>query len=67
MSYTEKPPLGVMPRWFHDRNRLFDLMHAVHRYSQVGKAVPEEWVVEAIELAQEMTAAPSLGGKRGEV
>ncbi len=56
-----------MPRWFHDRNRLFDLMHAVHRYSQVGKAVPEEWVVEAIELAQEMTAAPSLGGKRGEV
>ena len=46
-----KPPLGVVPRNFADRDRFEDLKSAIMRYAEQGFAMPLDWVIEFNELA----------------
>ena len=47
---TEKPPLGLKPRWQVDEERLADLDAAIDRYREFGKPVPNEWNKEMQEI-----------------
>ena len=51
-SLTEsiKPSIGIIPRKFHEENRITALMEAINRYLSDGKMIPEEWVDELSEL-----------------
>ena len=46
----EKPPLGVMPKYFWDKKRVSDLVSAMQRYIDAEKPIPKEWVDEYNEL-----------------
>ena len=48
----EQPLLGVMPLWCHNELRLEALQAAVYRFIERGKAIPEEWLLEAADLIQ---------------
>jgi hypothetical protein len=45
-----KPPIGIIPRKFHEENRISDLMCAIEKYLSDGRSIPEEWVDELNEL-----------------
>ena len=47
---TERPPIGVRPRYVHDQSRLSELFQAVLRYMTSGCAIPQEWIEEIDEL-----------------
>jgi len=49
-TYTEKPPIGVMPKHIWDAKRKQDLLEAVMRYMDKNKPVPVEWIQEFNEL-----------------
>lgn len=46
----KKPPIGVLPRVFHDEKRLHDLAHTIHRRLQDTTSIPPEWIEEYNEL-----------------
>lgn len=52
-SYTEKPPLGVMPKDMWDYKRKTKLIEAMCRYLNAEKDIPKEWVDEYNELCKE--------------
>lgn len=45
-TQIEKPPLGLLPSniWIH--KRISEIMRAIIRYEDAGKAAPPEWYVE---------------------
>jgi hypothetical protein len=47
---TEKPPLGLVPRYVRDTQRLQEILEAMHRYSAAGKVIPKLWSDELAEL-----------------
>jgi hypothetical protein len=47
---TEKPPLGLIPRYIRDTQRLQEILEAMHRYSVGGKVIPKLWSDELAEL-----------------
>ena len=47
---VEKPPLGLIPLYLHNYNRLNDIKVAIVRYKEVGKDVPQEWLFEENDL-----------------
>jgi hypothetical protein len=49
-NVSSKPQLGVIPRKFHEENRITALTEAINRYLSDGKLLPEEWVDELNEL-----------------
>ena len=46
----EKPPIGLTPKDVWEqlciRDRISDILGAMHRYARVGKPIPYEWVEE---------------------
>lgn len=50
MTNETRPVLGLTPRFIEEEYRMADIMDAMARYSRAGKAIPEEWVTEAVEL-----------------
>lgn len=48
-----KPPLGLIPKKFHDENRLFQIIEAMDRYLHVKKSIPIEWLEEYNQLTKE--------------
>ena len=42
----EKPPIGLKPKWIHDKQRQTEIMAAINRYLEVDKTPPKEWVIE---------------------
>lgn len=46
----ENPPLGLIPLYLHNYNRLNDIKVAIVRYKEVGKDVPQEWLFEENDL-----------------
>jgi hypothetical protein len=50
----EKPPIGVTPRFVHDRQRLQEIKNAVSAYMETGFPIPVEWIKEYNELSQTM-------------
>ena len=45
-SKVDKPPLGLKPKWVHDRQRQGEIMKAINRYLEAGKTPPKEWAIE---------------------
>jgi hypothetical protein len=43
---SEKPPLGLRPKYISDSDRADEIMAAIHRYEAAGKIIPEAWYVE---------------------
>lgn len=49
-----KPPVGIMPRFVHDRQRLKEIKNAVNAYMETEFPMPVEWIIEYNELCQSM-------------
>lgn len=47
-----KLPLGVMPKWQHDRLRYIALQKAIVRYLEAGIEPPMVWAQEAAEIKE---------------
>ena len=47
---TQKPPLGLIPRWLIDEQRKADIDAAIDRYKAAGVAIPREWISEYREI-----------------
>ena len=45
-SRSERPPLGLKPKWIHDQQRQGEIMDAINRYLEAGKTPPKEWALE---------------------
>lgn len=45
-----KPPIGIIPRKFHEENRITALMETINRYLSDGRMIPEEWHNELNDL-----------------
>ena len=47
---NEKPPLGLTPidiyNYTVDRNRAYQIIYAIKRYSEHKKSIPKEWIEE---------------------
>lgn len=55
MSFdSNKPPLGVKPRWIADYHRLQEVHAAVGRYLEQREPIPQEWLDEIQELAAKL-------------
>ena len=47
-----KPPIGIMPKRFHDGQRLQDLANAINRRLCEPYEIPLEWVTEYNQLVE---------------
>ena len=43
---TKKPPLGLVPRYIRDGERVTEILEAIGRYNDAGQPVPQEWLDE---------------------
>ena len=50
IKYDDKPPIGIMPRYIHNSNRMVEILDAMERYSKSSRSIPVEWVVELKDL-----------------
>lgn len=50
VNFSSKPPLCIIPKEIHDKNRLNDINNAIDRYLQGSKDVPAAWLIEKKEL-----------------
>ena len=41
-----KPPIGLIPKWVHDMDRLEEVRAAINRYFIAELEIPVEWVEE---------------------
>ncbi len=41
-----KPPVGIEPKWHHDKIRKENLAAAIMRYLDADLPVPQEWLKE---------------------
>lgn len=46
----DKPPLGVLPKFLWDEQRMVDLTEAINRFMDANEPVPSEWVQELAEI-----------------
>lgn len=44
------PPLGLRPKYIHDKTRIKEILDAMKRYSEQRFPIPIEWVEELKEL-----------------
>ena len=44
------PPLGLKPKYIHDKTRIKEILDAMERYSERRFLIPIEWVEELKEL-----------------
>jgi hypothetical protein len=45
-----KPPLGLIPKWIREKERLDEVQEAILRYYNSGLEIPIKWVIEYNEL-----------------
>lgn len=43
---TSKPPLGLKPKYIHDKARVKEILDAMERYSYQRFPIPIEWIEE---------------------
>ena len=48
-----KPPLGLKPKYIHDKARVKEILDAMERYSYQRFPVPIEWIQELRELIKQ--------------
>lgn len=46
IEVKSKPPLGVMPKYIWDAERLADLTRAIKEYAEAQLRLPNEWIDE---------------------
>ena len=44
------PPLGLKPKYIHDKTRIKEILDAMERYSEQRFPIPLEWIEELREL-----------------
>lgn len=49
---TERPPMGIVPRYIMEENRLAEIGAAMERYAKARMAIPATWVNEYNELVE---------------
>lgn len=47
---TNKPPIGIRPKWVHDLCRFCDLVKVIHNYSDSPFGANPKWISEAQEI-----------------
>ena len=47
-----KPPLGLKPKFIHDKIRIKEILDAMERYSYQRFPIPIEWIEELRELIE---------------
>lgn len=47
-----KPPLGLKPKYLHDRQRQNEIIEAINRYTEARKVIPLDWIAEYNQLAR---------------
>ena len=50
---TEKPPLGLTPKFIHRDRRVREIVEAMFRYTTDGLDFPAEWAEELLELLEQ--------------
>ena len=43
---TDRPPLGVTPKFIWDRKRIDMIKNGIKRYINANKAIPVDWITE---------------------
>lgn len=51
---SDKPPLGLRPRYIVAQERAIEIVEAVDRYVRAGKQIPAEWLTELIDVNREL-------------
>ena len=51
-TVVPKPPLGLKPKYIHDKTRIREILDAMERYSEQRFPIPIEWVEELRELIE---------------
>ncbi|WP_010049850.1 hypothetical protein [Carnobacterium maltaromaticum] len=49
---ADKPPIGLIPRHIHNRQRLSAIEEAIDYYIEASKTIPAEWITEYCELVK---------------
>ena len=49
-----KPPLGLIPRWIRDEERIMEIKNAINRHFFDDYPIMQEWVDEYNEIAKRM-------------
>lgn len=65
MNTPTKPPIGLIPKWYRQEQRLAELAEAVTRYTDANEAVPTTWLIEMQEVTSYLIKYRMGGGKRG--
>ena len=52
METVPMPPLGLTPKFIHNKKRVLEILDAMERYSYVRFPAPIEWVEELRELVE---------------
>ncbi len=46
----KKPPIGLVPKFIRQEQRLKEVKEAINRYFEAGLEIPTEWIEEYNEL-----------------
>lgn len=50
MEEREKPPIGLIPKYVRDKERMIEIIDACMRYTSANKTVPLKWLEELYQL-----------------
>ena len=50
MENSQKPPIGLKPRYIHDGERIDEILRAIERYTDANMPIPRSWVNELRDL-----------------
>jgi hypothetical protein len=53
-NYTERPPLGLMPKYIWDLKRFYQVCEAISNYYNAGKKILISWIEEYNELIEKI-------------
>jgi hypothetical protein len=42
----DKPPIGLVPKYIWEQQRVVDICEAMLRYAKNGRKLPAEWIIE---------------------
>lgn len=49
-----KPPIGILPKFIHDEQRLHEIAAAIQRYASNRLEIPTEWIKEYNDLLRSL-------------
>lgn len=50
MENSQKPPVGLKPRYIHDSERIDEILYAIERYTDANMSIPKSWIEELRDL-----------------